>query len=86
MAATLGLSAGLVRSADQSYEDVKHRGYDDDINPAKRQRMLREYNAQRAIEKARAVIAARNKEKEKGTTGDGEAHQDFISSKFTTER
>ena len=86
LARAFGLSTGIIRSAEQSYDEVRRRAADcDDLNPAKRQRMMRELNAQKAIEKARAVMAARNKEMEGQTTDKEGFKEDFITRKFTVE-
>ena len=63
LAESLGLSKGLVRTSEQDYSITQRYacsifGGSQDDNPAKRQRMKRELTAQRAIEKANAVIAA----------------------------
>jgi hypothetical protein len=64
IAAKLGLPKGLIRtdsskpSLTQSYASSLFGG--DDDNPARRQRLNREKAAQRAVETARAVVAARS--------------------------
>ena len=64
IAAKLGLPKGLIRtdtntqSLTQSYASDLFGG--DDDNPARRQRLNREKAAQRAVETARAVVAARS--------------------------
>lgn len=63
LASTLGLSTGLVRTSDSSrsitelYSKELFGGEED--NPARRQRMKREFIAQRAIERAREVLDSR---------------------------
>lgn len=64
IAATLGLPQGLIRTSEsrdsmsQQYSKTLFGGSEE--NPATLQRMKRERAAQKAMEKARQVVAARN--------------------------
>ena len=59
----LGLPKGLIRTDAQTQSITQRYASslfgDDDDNPARRMRLMREQSAQRAIEKARVVVAAR---------------------------
>ena len=74
LAESLGLSKGLLRTSEQDYSITQRYassifGGCQDDNPAKRQRMKRELTAQRAIEKANAVIAANRAAAAGGSNG-----------------
>lgn len=82
IAASLGLSKGLIRTADSNLsltqQYSKQLYGEEEENPAKRQRLKREQTAQRAIERARAIMASR-KESELSATAPPDLMSRFSS-------
>lgn len=81
----VGLSKGLIRTSESQLSITEKYSNDifgdGEMNPAKRQRLHREQAAQRALDKARSVIASRQ---ESGYHDSGVNYANNMLDRFST--